>query len=61
MTRTYSSPYSKQLPKSIYTYQGHLKTENQGLQSIKTSNVNTLTDDIQDYFPIPEEPNKKLN
>ena len=45
------------LPKSIHTYQGHLKSERQGLQSTKADSINTA----QDYFPSSDSPNTKTN
>ena len=53
----------------MYTYQGHMNTERQGLQSTKpkpqsttiTNKKNNTTDEEQDYFPTPEQPNIKSN
>ena len=48
----------KYLPKSIFTYQGHMKSEKQGLQSSKHQ---PSLDEEQDYFPTPQNPNVKSN
>ena len=47
---------NRHLPKSLYTYQGHLKSEKQGLQSTKTTNSSSPS---EDYFPTSARPNKK--
>ena len=50
----------RHLPKSTYTYQGHMHKEYQGLQSTKVNRVN-LTEQLQDSFPISDIPNIKTN
>jgi len=48
------------LPKSIFTYQGHMSKERQGLQSTKTDmTVASLSETLQDSFPVSETPNTK--
>ena len=49
----------KHLPKSMYTYQGHMHTERKGLQSTKEKL--TVQEEDLDSFPIPNEPNTKSN
>ena len=49
----------KHVPKSIHTYQGHLKSECQGLQF--TPIVNAVSHNYQDYFPISDQPNVRSN
>lgn len=51
---------SKLLPKSMCTYQGHMKSEKQGLKSTKMKLTTTDTQpssEDQDYFPSTEQPN----
>ena len=53
---------NKHLPKSIYTYQGHLHKEKQGLQSTKATNHNlSLPEQLMDQFPLSEIPNVKTH
>ena len=47
---------NQHLPKSIYTHLGRLKTEKQGLQSIKEIDK---SHDSEDYFPSSPQPNNK--
>ena len=62
----------KHLPKSMYTYQGHLNSERQGLQSTKpnikdtvqeqghqTTKPSSSDENEQDYFPPSDTPNQK--
>ena len=51
----------RNLPKSIYTYQGHLHSEKQGLQSTKKQTKQEELTDIQDFFPPSESPNHRTN
>ena len=50
-----SQPISKHLPKSIYTYQGHLQPDRLGMQSI--SNAITIPEINQDHFTTFDQPN----
>ena len=50
------------LPKSLFTYQGHMHKERQGLQSTKTAKTAlTLAETLQDLFPTSETPNLKTH
>ena len=51
----------RNLPKSIYTYQGHLHSERQGLQSTKKQTKQEELTDIEDYFPPSDVPNIRTN
>ena len=51
----------KNLPKSIYIYQGHLHSEKQGLQLTKKQTKQEELTNIDDYFPSSESPNLKTN
>ena len=49
------------LPKSLFTYQGHMHKERQGLQSTKIAKTAlTLAETLQDLFPTSETPNLKM-
>ena len=50
----------KHLPKSMFTYQGHMTTERQGLQSTKTTEITPLQESL-DFFPPSDIPNEKTN
>ena len=53
---------TRNLPKSLATYQGHVKSEKQGLQSTKILiKHEEEEEEEQDYFPPSDEPNVPSN
>ena len=52
----------RHLPKSTYTYQGHLHAQKQGLQSTKLlKSTDDIKDELDDHFPMSDVPNIKSN
>ena len=53
---------NKHLSKSIFTYQGHIHKERQGLQSTKSSeSLLNIAEILEDLFPMLEFPNTKTH
>ena len=51
----------RNLPKSMRACQGHMKSENQGLQSTRIFTKREEQEEQQDHFPTPHAPNTKSN